>query len=160
MKKLIFFLGVGIVMFCLSSCGGTMTVSDSAPIVKVVPVENATKDELYVRANNWMVGVFNNAESVIQFSDKESGNITGKYFLSPVIAPSQYGPGKNAYALINIQVKDGASKITITPEEFQYMKGNMFSLYDEESSKLKINGLVNDFQTSIVVPEDKNWGTN
>jgi hypothetical protein len=103
------------------------------------------------------VGVFNNAESVIQFTDKESGNITGKYFLSKVVASSQYSQGVNAYALINIQAKDGASKIIITPEEFQYMKGNMFTLYNEEVAKKKINTLISDFESSIRVEDDKNW---
>ena len=38
-----------------------------------------TKEQLYITANTWFVEVFNSSESVIEFQDKESGKIAGKY---------------------------------------------------------------------------------
>ena len=104
-----------------------------------------------------MVEAFNDAKSVVQFTDKESGTITGKYYLSPIKAATQYGPRTDAYAIINIQVKDDASKITVTPEEFQYMKGNMYTLYKEEDAKNKINSLISSFEESIVEEDNSDW---
>ncbi|WP_026935168.1 DUF4468 domain-containing protein [Christiangramia echinicola] len=143
-------------LFVFQSCG-TRATSSIEPITKVVPVENTNKNDLYVRANNWMVSAFKNAESVVQFSDKESGTVTGKYYLSPITAANQYGPAQDAYAIINIQVKDEAGKITVTPEKFDYMKGNMYTLYNEESAKQKIENLITSFETAMLKPENKDW---
>lgn len=156
MKKLFFLIPLFAVVVLMQSCGSLAT-SNITPVTKVVPVEDVSKNELYVRANNWMVSAFKDAESVIQFTDKESGQITGKYYLSPVSAPSQYGQGQDAYAIINIQVKDGASKITVTPEEFQYMKGNMYTLYNEENAKARIESLLASFESDIVKADNTDW---
>ena len=44
------------------------------------------KDSIYTKANLVFVDVFNNADSVIQFSDKESGVIKGKYISKVLVA--------------------------------------------------------------------------
>ena len=46
---------------------------------KIYDYEGKGQDELYVKANAWFVDNFNSAESVIQFQDKESGKLMGKY---------------------------------------------------------------------------------
>lgn len=104
-----------------------------------------------------MVDTFNNAESVIQFSDKESGSISGRYLLGTVVAPSQYGSGTKAYATIKIKVKDGAAKIIVTPESFTYAKGNMYTLYTEENAQSDILNLINSFKISMGTKEDNSW---
>lgn len=152
MKKL-FLLTVFLLI--LQSCA--VVTTESKPIIKVVQIEDATKNELYVRANNWMVSAFNNAESVIQFTDKESGTITGKYLLGTITQASKYAPANNAFAIIQIQVKDGASKITITPDSFRYAKGNPYTLYTEEKAMEDINLLLISFEQTIVQEEDKDW---
>ncbi len=156
MKKVLFVVPCFFILLMIQGCGSVAT-SDSSPIVKVVPVDNVSQNDLYVRANNWMVGAFNNAKSVVQFSDKESGTITGKYYLSAITTANQYGPGSDAYALINIQVKDGASKITITPEKFDYMKGNMYTLYNEETAKKQVEGLITSFEDAIQLEDKSDW---
>jgi len=42
-----------------------------------------TKNELYVKANLWMVDQFSNAKSVIQFSDKEAGVFISGFTMFP-----------------------------------------------------------------------------
>lgn len=154
MKKQIKIILV-LTLLILQSCA--VVTTESNPVSKVVNVDGETKNELYVRANNWMVGMFKNAESVIQFTDKESGTITGKYLLGTITAASKYGPAQYAYAIINIQVKDGASKITITPQSFRYAQGNMFTLYNEEKAAADVQALIQEFEIAIKKKENNNW---
>ena len=129
------------------SCGvmGKQTVSELPASKKVIEVDG-TKNELYVKANSWMVENFKSAKSVIQFSDKESGTVMGKYFLAPIANANEYGPSQNAFAIIKILVKEDAAKIEITPDKVNYMKGNMFNLYNEEEAKSSIDGLLVSFE--------------
>jgi uncharacterized protein YceK len=160
MKKVLFIVPCFFILLIMQGCGsmvGTKASADGTPVVKVIPVENVSQNKLYVRANNWMVGAFTDAKSVVQFSDKESGTITGKYYLSPITASTQYGAGTDAYALINIQVKDGASKITITPDAFDYMKGNMYTLYSEDRAKGKMTAIVASFEEAIQKKDNSDW---
>lgn len=155
MKKLFFTPLLTVLLLSLQSCG-VITI-ETKPIVKVVSVEDATKNELYVRANNWMVSAFNNGESVIQFTDKESGTITGKYSLGIVKQANKYGPARRAFAIIHIQVKDEASKITITPESFSYSAADIYMVYDEEEATENINVLITSFEQAIIKKEDTGW---
>lgn len=155
MRNLLPLILIATILLTFQGCA--IITTESNPVTKIVQVENAEQNQLFVRANNWMVEAFNNAESVIQFTDKESGTITGKYLLGTVTAASQYGPANRVFALIKIQVKDGASKITITPEAFKYAKGNPYTLYTNEKAKIDVNNLIRSFEDSIVKKEDNNW---
>lgn len=143
------------VFIALHSCA-VITVPEN-PVSTVVELPDTPKEDLYVKANNWMVSAFNNAESVIQFSDKDAGQITGRYMLGMITAASQYGPANYAYAIINIKVKDGASKITVTPQEWRYAKGNMYTLYNEEKMNEDIASLISDFEKSMKAEADNDW---
>ena len=155
MRKLLLLPVLTILIMSLHSCA--VVTTESKPVSRVVNVEDATKSDLYVRANNWMVGAFNNAESVIQFTDKESGTITGKYLLGTITQASQYAGATRAFAIIQIQVKDGASKITITPDSFKYAKGNPYTLYTSEKAQEDINALMTSFEHAIKQKEDNDW---
>lgn len=155
MKKLLSFAIVLIAISSFQSC--KMITTESTPVTKVVQIENATKNDLYIKANNWMVSAFNNAKSVIQFTDKESGTITGKYLLGSVVASDRFGPGRDVFAIINIQVKDGASKITITPESFVYAKGNPYTLYTEANAENDIEKLILAFERAIQTEISDDW---
>lgn len=139
----------------LTSC--SIATVQSIPVETVIQVQGDPQNKLYVRANNWMVETFRNAESVIQFTDKESGTITGRYLLGVITTPSQYGPGSKAYATINVRVKDGASKITVTPEEFQYAVGNPYTLYTEEKMDIDVANLMASFESYMNTKENDNW---
>ena len=116
MKKIILLLSV----ILTTSCGVQYNYKDIAPVEKVYEVEGS-KEELYVEAANWMAESFNDASSVIQFQDKEAGIITARYMLNPLIEPVIFpGQGRKDanYAIIRMQTKDGASKITVIPVDF------------------------------------------
>lgn len=130
---------------------------DRQPIEKIVKIEGKSKNELFVLANNWMIHTFNNAESVIQFSDKESGTITGKYLMGIVSAANEYGPGQKAMAIINIQIKDGACKLTISPQPFQYAEGNLYTLYTKDDMERDLKLLIDSFERGMTQESNDNW---
>ena len=147
-----------IAALCIAFIQGCTTITTKGiPVEKVITIENTKQNELYVRANNWMVDAFKDAESVIQFTDKESGNITGRYLLGTVVAANQYGPAQYAYATINIKVKDNASKIKITPEPFTYLQGNIYNLYSQENADNDINKLIVSFENAMNTVENNDW---
>lgn len=69
-----------------------------------------TKDELYTKANLVFVDIFNSAESVIQFSDKEAGVVKGKYVYDTRLPLKDYV----IYTIVEVSVKDGKYRITMT----------------------------------------------
>lgn len=137
--------------------GCAIATFSGQPVSKVIDVEGSTKNELYVRANNWMVSTFNDAESVVQFTDKESGTITGKYLMGTITNANQYGPAQRAFAVIKLQVKDGSTKITVIPDSFQYAKGNPYTLFTGEDATRSVNYLISSYERAIVQEEDNDW---
>jgi len=154
MKKIII---LSMLCFVVLMQGCTAITTKGDPIERVVKIEKMEKHTLYVKANNWMVDTFNDAKSVVQFTDKESGTISGRYLLGTISAASQYGPARYAYASIKIKVKDNASKIVVTPESFTYMKGNMYSLYSEQEVKRDVDALLASFESSMKEKDDSDW---
>ncbi len=146
-----------LISFIVIIQGCATITTESVPAERVVNIPDAEKSALYVRANNWMVDTFNNAESVVQFSDKESGTISGRYLLGTIVNANEYGPARRAYATIKLRVKDGASKITVTPESFSYAQGNIYTLYTQEDAKRDINQLLSSFETAMKRKEDNDW---
>jgi hypothetical protein len=130
----------------------------SKPII-IEPVEksfeaNGSKSELYVRANTWFVDTFNSAKMVVQFADKEEGVITGKYMMAPKWAYNGVSVYQNGgyLAIIQIQVKDGATKITVKPEPFN--SNRHFSQIDVMN---KIRPLINDYISYMTSNELKDF---
>lgn len=85
----------------------TGTIPDNySEIVEI----SGTKDMLYTNANLVFVDLFNNADSVVQFSDKEAGVMKGKYV-------SSFSKGLNsykAYSTVEVSVKEGKYKISLS----------------------------------------------
>jgi hypothetical protein len=148
---------VVLMVLVLQGCQLTPVTTESIPVSKVVKVDGASKLDLFVKANDWMVDSFQNADSVIQFADKESGSVSGRYLLGVVVAPNEYGSGQKAYATIRIKVKEGAAKITITPESFTYVPGNLYTLYTKEKADADVNRLMNSFESAMMREVDNDW---
>lgn len=99
---------------------GCMTTGDviTEPLVfsEIIEAPGFTQVELYSKANMWLVDAFNNAKSVIQFSDKETGVIKGKYV-------SRLEPdGTYIYeyrTTITIETRDGKCKITFSDAYYE-----------------------------------------
>jgi len=157
MRKIFFALLTSLLIFNLTGCA--IKTMPTKPIIKVITVEKAQQDKLYVKASNWMVESFNNSKSIIQFRDKDSGTITGRYLLGVVSEANQYAPARYAYAIINIKVKvkDGATKITIKPEAFRYAEGNPYTLYTQEKAESDIEALMTSFKNYMQTKIDDKW---
>ncbi len=139
MKKIILLLLVGL---SFSSCVVLQEIKD-LNYQKVINNLNQNKEELYVKSNKWMVTVFNNADNVIQFSDKESGTLTGKYLVEGTISYIGSTPIDNrVFAILTIEVKDNRAKIAI-----DINKGGRAA--DLVKIKEDINNLMNDFEKAI-----------
>lgn len=122
LKKSLPFLLSAILISTMSSCLSTRQIQ-STPQPRTETFENQLdKDANYVLANEWMVETFNDAESVIQFTDKESGTVKGKYLMkagyvstSPYVASTE-----PRYAIITIRVRDNGCRIEIDPPSGQF----------------------------------------
>ena len=152
MKKFLFVLLVALI-----SCKPFQMITGSSyEKSEIISVEGSSKDQIYIKANEWMVKIFNNAKSVIQFQDKEEGRIIGKYLLFSNLKSFQYGTvGGDIFAILNIYVKDGAAKISILPQGYwQYdPSGATIYSYGPEQANTDINVLINDFKNFITKKE-------
>ena len=112
MKKYLLFISLIALSMLFISCltSGTLAQEEDLSMQVVVDVEGLSTDEIYIQANEWFVENFNNAESVIQFSDKEAGIIKGKYSQSDV------SDGAYTYritSIITFEVKQNRYRATI-----------------------------------------------
>ena len=158
MKKLLLLLCVAIT---IQSCA-TYTPVSMEPISQSFVIDKE-KDEIFVSANNWMVENFNNAKSVIQYTDKEAGIVTGRYLLKPLYEFEGYSLVESTdgiFAVIKIQVKDGASKITITPEDFEAVTGpsvNEKLKYSKQIAEAQVKDLITSYGNYVTNDTSQEW---
>lgn len=117
MKKLL--LLSSLVMY---SCAPALVhFNDDENFVEVLDTPG-TKNELFLKANDWMIETFNSAESVIQHSDKEEGVIIGKYLMHGGLSSGLYGATTDTrvYAIIDIRVKDNKVRFEVKPQDWYY----------------------------------------
>lgn len=118
MKKLALFFSIIVFTPMISTCQDTKFPIDSLTgkirYSDVINVENASSNELYLRAKAWFAHSFNSAQNVIQFDDKESGKIIGKGLFSVRTVTLGSHDAGNIKFTIEIQVKDGKYKYIIT----------------------------------------------
>ena len=81
---------VGMIILLLTSCISTGVVKTPLTSQTIIEVPNTSQTDLYVRANSAAVEMFNNASSVIQYSDKDAGMIKGKFIISNVLEGIYY----------------------------------------------------------------------
>ena len=124
MRKIIIIL----LLFLLNiSCSIYIPTEEEKSINKVINIPNQTKNELYIKVNRWFVKTFNSSESVIEFRDKGSGIVSGKYVFKDAFYNIYYKQ------LIEVQIKDNKVKISIGQ---LYMKKKSSS-----SSSFRLPGL-------------------
>lgn len=140
----------------LSSCIATqVSFKEDEYLSKVFEDTPGTKDELYLKANRWMVSAFNNAESVIQHNDKQEGAIIGKYLMSGTISSGYMGvvTDTRVYAIVEIRLKDNKAKIDIKPQgSWRYGEMTVYD-YSKEQAIRDMNQLANSFHDALLKPE-------
>lgn len=138
MRKLLF-TALIVSTAILVSCSNYRTYS-SEPIVMIFDDVMGDQETLYVKANQWMVSTFNDAESVIQFSDKATGTIIGKYLLGgTMVAATAYNSAADLriYAIIDVRVKDNKARISVDPQEWSSYDENLYPRYAMTPDKVK-----------------------
>lgn len=80
---------------------------------EIVTVDSASKNDLFIKARQWVNETFKSSKDVLQINDKETGELSGKGIM-PVIVHMKY-LGDRTYTFeanfaINIWVKDGRYK--------------------------------------------------
>lgn len=105
LSVLSFFIALSLA--CATNKGLTGRVpSEYSEIVDV----SGDKTSLYTKANLVFVDLFNNAESVIQFSDKEAGVIKGKYVSADIYVGAF---GYTFTSIVEVSVKDNKYRIVM-----------------------------------------------
>lgn len=153
MKKLLL---LPIVLFMMS-CGFTKKLHESEPETIVVELPKQSKEEIYVKANQWLITLFKNAESVIQFSDKEYGVLSGKYIIATLVNGNSKLNDKYLYALLNIYIKESKAKIEIYPDPFFYYPNNPYSEYTPDKLMKDTDFIFTSFETYMSEPLKNNW---
>ena len=121
MKKLVTILSVlmitGILLTGCATMGGGQATADMLVLTEIVEVPGVSKDDLFVRANSWMVDTFRSAEAVIQYTDKEAGIVKGKYLL---ILPIGMGEKMHVTSTVTVEMKDEKAKITFNDAYYKF----------------------------------------
>ncbi len=126
MKKVLF-----IALLALSaSCGSIRHVNDGyGELTEDYAKNNLSKKDNYILSNEWMVESFNNAKSVIQFSDKEAGIVKGKYNLYSGYDNIGYKVDEVS-AIITLRAKDSVVKIEIDGRNAEFVRIEATGIYD------------------------------
>lgn len=140
-----------LLILLMSSCGTTLV---TFPMVSESIDVPGTKDEIYIRANQWMVRHFESAKNVIQFTDKEAGKIMGKYLMRSMIVRGKRDP-VDVYSLITISVKDNATKIEIEPMG-KWLYGHKGYNYKPETAQRVVRDLITDYR-HYMVEKSSTW---
>jgi len=115
MKRIIWWSGI--FCLCFASCASLgPDVTGPVEYNEVINVDGMSAVDIYTKANMWFVDAFKNADSVIQFSDKESGTIKGKYVSDMTLS------GYQQYlttTTITVEVRDGRCRISFTDPSFK-----------------------------------------
>jgi hypothetical protein len=129
-------------MLVFTSCATTQTAFTPITLTETATVIG-TKNDVYVKANLWLVDVFNSAKSVIQFSDKDAGVIKGKYVL--YFKPSgQYVGELERDAIITLNASENQLTITVTCNERP-----MGIFYSGTQMDADLNGLIEKFKSEF-----------
>lgn len=88
--------------------------------VQVIPCDGQTAEQLYVNINYWFTATFNDANSVIQLDDKESGVIIASGYMADIAG---HAGGSNSYnvsikPVIRVDIKDGKIRVTYSIDHY------------------------------------------
>lgn len=120
-----------ILLLLFTGCAAYQKISYSEPFSKVYEDLPGDRNQLFVKANEWMIKTFTSAESVVEFSDKEEGVLMGKYLMFGETRTGMYGVSSDTrvYAKIDIRIKDQRAMLTIEPMGEWYYDPSGFSIY-------------------------------
>lgn len=95
---------------------------------EVIDLPGMSKEKLYIRANSWFVDIFNSAESVIQFQDKEEGRLMGKYVTDAEMSVYNY----LIKSTIQVDIKDEKVRLLFKDPYFKAISDDTGNVYNED----------------------------
>ncbi len=116
LKTVIIALALEYLVLCCISCA-TTSASDYEPKIEIVEAEGQAKDELFRKMNTWAVRFFKDANSAIDYTDKDEGVISGKAYM---VLSNWFGQPVVAYTLFTIECKDEKCRMTLELLDMPY----------------------------------------
>lgn len=156
MKKFLkAFLGIAILMF--SSCATSKFAKNPLTYQEIIEVPNENKTALYIKINSVAVDMFNNADSVIQFSDKEAGIIKGKY--TTQVVEGVFDTYK-IYLTITAEAKDSKVRLSFTDVTASEINSSGWGIYSRTSTGPEFEVETDSKLGQVVLSYVKNFATN
>lgn len=108
----------------LARISGQYEINTDGNIVfqEIIDALGVSKEQIYVRAQNYIATQYNDANSVIQYEDKDQGTIIGKGLYPRVHL--MLGSDFDAYHIIRVDVKEERARVTITLTEYKENLGS------------------------------------
>jgi hypothetical protein len=87
---------------------------------KVVEVEGINKDELWQRVNDYFIYTYRSGKDVIQFQDKENGQIIGRGLFDTRVRSGLGLYDYDCWHILKVEVRDEKIRITVSLIEYDY----------------------------------------
>lgn len=117
---------------------------------KIVVIDSNSKADLYIKAKRWITNTYNSAEKVIDFDDKESGEIILKGIFTQKLTLAMQNFDSKVYHQISIRMKDNKVKITAEIYKISY-----YVPPSQYNSSTNVNLTINQFM-ELAYPNEKN----
>jgi len=133
-------------LLLLLSCAAYKDVT--APKVSESINVNGTKEQLFLRSNEWAIRTFAYPQSEIQYSDKNDGKIIGRFLMNTKNDPYYLS---DVFSVITITVTDKTAQIEIDPLPWKFSRISLYaSIYKPETAQKDMHKLVDSFKTFMV----------
>ena len=133
-------------LILLLSCAAYKDVS--APKVSELINVNGTKDQLFLKSNEWAIRAFANPQCEIQYNDKNDGKIIGKFLMNTKNDPFYLS---DVFSVITITVTNRAAQIEIDPIPWKFSRISLYtSIYKPETAQKDMRKLVDSFKAFIL----------
>lgn len=144
------------ILFLLIGCGVSYVPVTVEPIEETFEVKEQNKELLFSKANSWFALAFQNSKNVIQYSDKKTGVITGRFAIQPQVRSNAYGlqQDNSIYSGIQVRVKDNAAKIGVNPDNFTEVHSSLNESYrfTKDSAIAESRKLIASFKAYLQEP--------
>ena len=117
MKRCLLVIFVFVILLASCATSGEK-LTERLTYAEIIEISGTAQVDLYTKANMWFVDVFRNAESVIQFSDRDSGVIMGKYINRGLTSGIYFF---EITTTITVEIRDERCRISFTDPIYQYI---------------------------------------
>ncbi|NLC92618.1 MAG: DUF4468 domain-containing protein [Treponema sp.] len=139
-KLIVSVIVLSAMLWGFTSCVSSNVAANPISIQKIIDVPGENKSTLFVKANSAAVDMFRNASSVIEFSDKESGIIKGKFIIPNVSSGIYY---HRINVIITVEVKDGKMRLSLSDVTATYTGDALNGNYAKDGQTFEVESSSN-----------------